>query len=127
VPEFPVDPTELVRMVDRQLRAAIGTTMGASEVSAAINRLADEAARLNSNIEALKPTVEAIERHMARSSAVVDSVQGIQQMIRRTVGGRSANEQPDRTSSEQPGSSSSEQPGSSSSEQPPGPAEADER
>jgi hypothetical protein len=89
VPEFPVDPTDLLRAVDRQIRAAIGTTTGTADVSAAINRLADEAARLNRNIEELKPTIEALERHLGRSTVVVDSVQGIQQIIRRTMGGGS--------------------------------------
>jgi hypothetical protein len=87
MPDLPVDPAEFLRALEK-LRAAVGSTTGTAEIAAAIHRLADEAARMNDHIEQLRPTIESLERHLARSMPVVDSVQGIQQMIRRTMGGR---------------------------------------
>jgi hypothetical protein len=125
VADLPLDPTEILRAIDR-LRAAILPGVGdampqavesAAEITAALHRLTDEVARLNANIEAAKPLIESIERQVSRSMPVFDSVQGIQQAIRRTMGGRSSGEAP----SEGPPAGPSEGPAAGPSEPPPQP------
>jgi hypothetical protein len=96
VPDLPVDPNEILRALDR-LRGTIGGTANigdslsratdrAGDITTAINRLTNEVARMNANVERYGPVIESIEKQISRSMPVFDSVQGIGQAIRRTMG-----------------------------------------
>jgi hypothetical protein len=95
VPDLPVDPNDILRSLDR-LRGTIGGTAsigetlsraaeGAQDVSAAINRLADEAAKLNENFDRYGPVLQAIEQQISKTTPMLDSVQSITDAIRSRI------------------------------------------
>jgi hypothetical protein len=89
MPEFPIDPNDLLRRLD-QLWSALNTPgqVGdrAGEIVAAINRLADEVAKLNENVQRALPVIESVDENLKRAMPMVDSFQqagqGIQALRR---------------------------------------------
>jgi hypothetical protein len=85
VPEFPVDPSDVLRGLEL-LRSAlvapgqVGDWLPravdqAADVTAAINRLTDEVAKLNAHVERSLPILESVDQHVQRAMPVIESLQ----------------------------------------------------
>jgi hypothetical protein len=82
MPDFPVDPAELVRGLEN-LRSALLSPGNTEEV-----------AKLNANVERALPLIESIEQDVKRTMPVVDSLQSLRRSRRRRQPGVDDDQQP---------------------------------